>query len=103
MSILDSLMGRRTAEPGPWYMSYHTEWMNTHYPGALAANSYTPREGLEPGHWAGNWESGHAWVTTTPDWDRSWFRRNNYGVPRMIDPSRTKWQDCGGGLRKQVF
>lgn len=81
---------KRVISPPPAridYQCYYYEWLDEH-----------DRQTQKPGNFADK-----VWETTTPDWDRRWFRSHGYTPPRMVDPSQCYWKDIGEGLRKRSF
>lgn len=84
MGFLDWLIDRPYAMPGPWYGSYNRAWHAAH-PGAWQ------RGELEPGSFG----KGDVWSTTTPEWDREWFRENDMLPPRQLKRVEPK----NGGIR----
>jgi len=71
MKLIARLLGRPRAIPGYWYADYNAAWHAAH-PGAFERQDRAP----------GSFFAGDVWVSSTPGWDRQWFKNRGYGMPR---------------------
>jgi hypothetical protein len=79
------------AVTGTWWPTYYAQWLDTH--GAERSNEFGP------GGWTRDDAGNGWWITSTPEWDRQWFRTQGVRPPKRFgEKSHTYWKDHGGGL-----
>ena len=69
---------RKRAIQGLWWACYYSAWLDAFRPDGKKTS------GLDPGGWTRDADYQEWWITSTPEWDRQWFKANGEKPPKQI-------------------